>query len=147
VITLSVEQLSAIREHGRSAYPEECCGVLLGHNGDGPPRVETLRAIDNVHAEERRRRFLIDPRDYLAAEREARERGLAVVGIYHSHPDHPAQPSQHDREHAWPNLHYLILAVGRGEPGELTSWVLSDDRATMRPERLAIIEADAPRGA
>jgi proteasome lid subunit RPN8/RPN11 len=146
VITLSVEHLDAIREHGRRAYPEECCGVLLGRNGDVAPQVETLRAIDNVHADERSRRFLIDPRDYLAAEREARARGLVVLGIYHSHPDHPAQPSEHDREHAWPNLHYLILAVGRGEPGELTSWVLSDDRLTMRPERLAVVQVAATTG-
>jgi len=140
MIYLTREHADAIRDHGRRTYPEECCGVLLGTNGSEVPRVSMLLPIENVHEEERRRRFLIDPRDYLAAEREARARGLVVLGIYHSHPDHPAQPSEHDRKHAWPNLHYVIVAVAQGEPGEMTSWVLSDDRAAMRPERLAIAE-------
>jgi proteasome lid subunit RPN8/RPN11 len=136
VIVLAEPHAAAIRDHGRRTYPEECCGVLLGSNGT-VPRVEAVRAIDNVRQDERQRRFLIDPRDYLAAEREARERGLEVLGFYHSHPDHPAEPSTYDRLHAWPNLHYVIVAVAAGEPGEMTSWLLAEDRATMRPERIA----------
>jgi proteasome lid subunit RPN8/RPN11 len=115
--------------------------VLLGRAGVEPPRIELLREIQNVHEEERRRRFLIDPRQFLAAEKEARTRGLAVLGVYHSHPDHPAQPSEHDRQHAWPNLHYVIVAVERGAAGEMTSWTLSEDRSAMRPERLAVLAA------
>jgi len=138
MIALAPEHAEAIRAHGRRTYPEECCGVLLGRNGGEVPRIELVRAIDNVHDGERRRRFLVAPADYLAAEREGRTRGLAVLGFYHSHPDHPAEPSLFDREHAWPNLHYLILAVAAGEPGELTSWRLAEDRRAMRPERVAI---------
>jgi proteasome lid subunit RPN8/RPN11 len=144
VIALAPSHVDAIRDHGRRAYPEECCGILLGTIGDDGPRVASLIAIDNVHEQERRRRYLIAPRDYLAAEREAKARGLVVLGIYHSHPDHSAEPSAHDRELAWPNLHYLILAVAKGAPGELTSWVLSEDRTTMRPERLAVVEPPRP---
>jgi proteasome lid subunit RPN8/RPN11 len=138
VIVLAERHAAAIRDHGRRAYPEECCGILLGRNGTTAPRVEVVRELSNVHEDERRRRFLIDPRDYLAAEREARERGLVVLGFYHSHPDHPPEPSTFDRVHAWPNLHYVIVTVAAGEPGEITSWLLSEDRATMRPERIAL---------
>jgi proteasome lid subunit RPN8/RPN11 len=147
VIVLAEPHAYAIREHGRRAYPEECCGVLLGRNGSTAPRVEVVREFANVHEDERRRRFLIDPRDYLAAEREARERGLVVLGFYHSHPDHPPEPSTFDRVHAWPNLHYLIVGVAAGVPGEITSWLLSEDRSTMRPERIASegSQEDAPR--
>lgn len=143
MIVLADRHAEAIRTHGRCAYPEECCGVLLGSDGGTAPRVEVVRELSNVHDDERRRRFLIDPRDYLAAEREARERGLVVLGFYHSHPDHPPEPSTFDRVHAWPNLHYVIVGVAAGEPGEITSWLLSEDRASMRPERVA---AEAPEG-
>ena len=111
--------------------------MLLGRAGE-VPRVEAVRPIANVREDERRRRFLIDPRDYLTVEREARARGLDVLGFYHSHPDHPAVPSDFDRLHAWPNLHYVILAVAGGHPGELTSWRLSEDRTAMQPEPVAM---------
>jgi proteasome lid subunit RPN8/RPN11 len=143
VILLGEEQVGAIREHGRSAYPEECCGALLGRSDEGVARVEVVRAIDNVREDERQRRFLVDPREYLAAERAAREQGLELLGFYHSHPDHPAEPSRFDRLHAWPNLHYAIVAVAAGEPRELTSWLLTEDRGAMRPERVVLAEASA----
>jgi proteasome lid subunit RPN8/RPN11 len=138
VIVLGEELVAAIHEHGQRAYPEECCGALLGSSAGGAARVERIRPIDNVREDERQRRFLVDPRDYLAAEREARGRGLELLGFYHSHPDHPAEPSRFDRLHAWPNLHYVILAVAAGEPRELTSWLLTEDRSAMRPERVVV---------
>ena len=133
MIALAEDHAAAIREHGRQAYPEECCGALLGHEEEGDLVVEAVRAIDNVREDERRRRFLVDPKDYLAVEREARLQGLTVLGFYHSHPDHPAKPSEFDRLHAWPNLSYLIVSVAEGAPEEMTCWRLSDDRAAMLP--------------
>lgn len=135
MIALGERETAAIREYGRQAYPDECCGALLGHVEGDVAVVEVVEAIRNVREEEaRRRRFLVDPRDYLGVEREARLRGLDVLGFYHSHPDHPAAPSAFDRLHAWPNLHYLIVAVADGEPGEMTSWLLSEDRSRMGSE-------------
>lgn len=134
MIALGERQEAAIREHGRATYPEECCGALLGRLQGEVSVVEAVEAIDNVGEEERRRRFLVDPRDYLAVEREARLRGLEVLGFYHSHPDHPAAPSEFDRQHAWPNLLYVIVAVAGGSPAEMTCWRLSEDRAAMLPE-------------
>ena len=145
MIALDAGHVAAIRDHGRRAYPEECCGVLLGRDDREVPRVEVVREIPNVQEDQRRRRFLIAPADYLATERQARGLGLAVLGFYHSHPDHPAQPSEHDRLQAWPHLHYLIVAVASGEPGELTSWTLTDDRAAMRPERIAVAASPPAR--
>ena len=135
MIALRESEVAAIRAHGRETYPDECCGALLGRLQGEVAVVEAVEAIRNVReTEERRRRFLVDPRDYLAIEREASRRGLEVLGFYHSHPDHPAAPSAFDRLHAWPNLHYLILSVADGEPIELTSWLLSEDRSMMGSE-------------
>jgi proteasome lid subunit RPN8/RPN11 len=136
MIQLAPGVLPAIRRHGEADYPEECCGVLLGHV-DGPHRrVVEAPPLANARADERRRRFLITPADYRAAEAAADARGLALIGFYHSHPDHPARPSEYDREHALPWHVYLVLAVAAGRAGECTAWVLSDDRAAFEPEEM-----------
>jgi proteasome lid subunit RPN8/RPN11 len=141
MIALGEAHAAAIREHGRATYPEECCGVLLGGAREGEAHVVAVLPIDNIRADNRERRFLISPRDYLAAERTAQERGLDLLGFYHSHPDHPAIPSDFDRQHAWPNLHYVIVAVAKGQPAELTSWQLSEDRTTMLGEPVLLAAA------
>ena len=136
MIALLGATATAIGAHARRSYPEECCGVLLGRDGDGVASVSAVVEIQNARGEERERRFLVRPQDYLAAERAAAGRGLLLLGFYHSHPDHPARPSAIDLGHAWPNLHYLIVAVARGEPGEMTAWTLREDRSAFVPERL-----------
>jgi proteasome lid subunit RPN8/RPN11 len=143
MIALDEARAAVIREHGRRTYPEECCGALLGRFVDGVATVEVARAIANVREDGRRRRFLVDPRDYLEVEREADRQGLTVLGFYHSHPDHPAAPSDFDRRHAWPNLHYVIVAVEAGVPRELTSWLLSEDRSIMREESILLARRTA----
>jgi proteasome lid subunit RPN8/RPN11 len=144
VIALPAAVLETIRSHGCETYPEECCGGLLGETeGAGARvRVRIVRAepIANASGELRERRFAVDPRDYLRLERRAEELRLSLVGFYHSHPDHPAAPSEYDREHAFPFLHYLILSVARGRPGEATSWVLSEDRGAFEREELLVDE-------
>ncbi len=130
--------LDVIREHGRLSYPEECCGALLGASRDGIARVVRAERMENRSPEMRERRFRIDPRHYLRLERAAGEAGLTVLGFYHSHPNHPAAPSAYDREQALPFLHYVIVAVEGGRPGEATSWVLSEDRGVFEPEELLL---------
>ena len=102
------------------------------------------RARRNRGTEQRSRRYTIDPRDYLRLERLADETGLTVVGIYHSHPDHPAVPSEFDREHALPYFHYLIVAVEAGRAGDFACWVLNEDRGSFErvPHRLSDSEGD-----
>jgi proteasome lid subunit RPN8/RPN11 len=153
MLKLNPSQSDQIRQHSAREYPNECCGILLGR-ADGEDKevwevvpLKNLR-LDAVEAaktlplespglESERNRFLIDPRDQIRVEKEARARGLVVLGYYHSHPDHPARPSNYDREHAWPWYSYLIVSVQGGEPRDLTSWVLTDDRERFEPEQLS----------
>jgi len=136
-IRLGEAALRTIRDHGASAYPFECCGALIGAVRDDShviTEVIEARPLDNVTAEGPRRRFLVSPADYRAAERYAAAAEAGLVGFYHSHPDHPAEPSQYDLDHAWPNLSYVIVAVAGGEPGALRSWRLRPDRSAFEEE-------------
>ena len=130
-LDLSDEIDVAIRRHAVEAYPDECCGALLG-SFDGVVR-EALR-LGNHSDEERRRRFVVTPRDYQAAEARAEALGVELIGFYHSHPDHPAVPSQFDLDHAWPNLSYTIVSVRAGRDGDLRSWRLRPDRSRFEEE-------------
>lgn len=122
----------AIEAHGREAFPHECCGALVGRDG----RVDATFALPNTTDEGPRRRFLVRPADYQAAERGATACGLDLVGFYHSHPDHPARPSEYDLDHAWPVFSYVIVSVMGGEPAAMTSWRLRDDRSAFDEEPL-----------
>ncbi len=155
-LKLSQPQVEAIRQHGAQDYPSECCGMLLGHaDGDrkdvsevvalrnlrqDPARAQTLLPLDSPGMESERNRFLIDPKDQIRIEKDARARSLDVVGYYHSHPDHPARPSTYDREHAWPWYSYVIISVERGEPKDLNSWVLRDDRSQFDWEDVELVK-------
>jgi len=131
--------LDAIRAHGRDTYPEECCGFLLGTFATEGNHVRATRRVANRQDANRERRYTITPRDFLAAEREARERGMDIVGIYHSHPDHPARPSPTDlAEATFPGYTYVIVSVRAGEDTELTAWSLAPDRSRFDPEDITI---------
>ena len=131
-LSLTPDAEAHIRNHGAATYPEECCGVLLGTVEGAALRVRQTFEVPNTREANRERRYLIGPKDFLAAERQARALGLDVVGFYHSHPDHPAQPSQTDLEEAtFPGYAYLIVSVHQGEPVDLTAWTLADDRSTF----------------
>lgn len=120
----------AIRRHGIETYPNECCGALIGRDG----AVDATDALPNTTEEGPRRRFLVRPQDYREAERRASERGGELLGFYHSHPDHPARPSQYDLDHAWPFFSYIIVSVRAGVPEEMTSWRLREDRSAFDQE-------------
>jgi len=135
-LKISEELLEGIREHGKKAYPNECCGVLLGRMEDSRKSVVELRAMENTREDSPRNRYLISSRELLEAEKAARARGLDIVGVYHSHPDHPARPSEFDREHAFPWYSYIIVSVHGGKPVDLASWTLRDDRSAFDAEDL-----------
>jgi proteasome lid subunit RPN8/RPN11 len=122
----------AIRRHGEETYPHECCGALVGQND----RVLHTVPLPNTTEEGPRRRFLVRPSDYRMAEQRARELGADLLGFYHSHPDHPARPSQYDLDHAWPTFAYVIVAVASGAAGDMTVWWLKDDRTTFEKGEL-----------
>ncbi len=136
MIRIDATMLDAIHAHAEATYPEECCGALLGEVATDLRTVHATIAIDNARADERRRRFLVTPDAYRQVEGEAARRGFDLIGFYHSHPDHPARPSEYDREHALPWHSYVIVAVEAGSAGQTTSWVLSADRAQFEAEAM-----------
>src|SRR5687767_7065173 len=138
-LKISEELLEGIREHGKKAYPNECCGVLLGRIEDSRKSAVELRAMENTREDSPRNRYLISSRELLEAEKAARARGLDIVGVYHSHPDHPARPSEFDREHAFPWYSYVIVSVQGGKAQDLTSWTLRDDRSAFEAEDLTVL--------
>ena len=136
-LNISNDLLRAIQAHGEGAYPNEGCGLLLGRAEGGDKHVADLLAIRNGREPEAaHNRYLITPQDMLRGEDEAAERGLDVIGIFHSHPDHPARPSEFDREHALPWYSYIITSVEQGRAGESRSWLLADDRSAFAEESI-----------
>jgi len=131
-----------MKTHAGRTYPEECCGVLLGKNDGREKIVRDVLEIDNSSTGQRNRRFMITPEDYRKAEAQAAEKGFDVLGFYHSHPDHPARPSQFDLEHAFPWWSYVIITVARGNPGAMTSWKLREDRSQFEEETLEISKSE-----
>jgi proteasome lid subunit RPN8/RPN11 len=142
-----------IEEEGATAYPNECCGILFGRELAGAADASTpglpLRIIERLQTaantfdeEERHHRFSISPHQLMRAEREAADSGQLVMGFYHSHPDHPARPSNYDREHAWPFYSYVIVSVVGGQPLDMTSWVLDDDAHIF--QRQEIVSGNGP---
>jgi proteasome lid subunit RPN8/RPN11 len=131
-LVLDPDVAAAIRRHGEQTYPHECCGALVGQEG----RTTAVVALPNTTDEGPRRRFLVRPSDYRLAEQRASELGGDLLGFYHSHPDHPARPSQYDLDHAWPTFAYVIVAVAAGAAADMTVWYLKDDRTTFQKGEL-----------
>lgn len=117
----------AIRKHGEETFPHECCGALIGKDDV----VTHAVALPNTTDEGPRRRFMVRPSDYRTAEQQATALGGELLGFYHSHPDHPARPSQYDLDHAWPNFHYVIVSVMAGTARDMTVWFLKEDRSSF----------------
>ena len=137
-VQLNARADATIRRHAAAAYPYECCGALIGRQQeDGFVDVIDATELENVTDEGPRRRFRVSAADYRQSEARARALGAELVGFYHSHPDHPAQPSQYDLDHAWPNFSYVIVAVAGGEAGDLRSWRLRADRSAFDEESIA----------
>jgi proteasome lid subunit RPN8/RPN11 len=138
-ITITSALLEAINAHGERAYPEEGAGLLLGEASDEGKRVLDILTIENAReAPARHNRYLLTPQDYLHGEEMAARQGLDVLGVFHSHPDHPNMPSEFDREWAMPWFSYIITSVHTGVAAGSRSWRLSDDRAQFIEEDLLV---------
>ncbi len=125
---------AAVSADSERHYPDECCGLLFG-TADG--HVVSAQPIANAEDPERRRAaYLLSPRAYREAEQAARSSGLDIVGVFHSHPDHPAVPSPTDLAAAWPDWLYVIVPVVRGQAGRAAGWRLRDDRSGFDPVTL-----------
>ncbi len=148
-IALTPEQILSIRTHAESTYPEECCGLLLGRVTGGVKTLVEVWPTDNAWSAEaednwpeekgltERRRYAIRPADMLRAMKHGRDRTLEIIGIYHSHPDCPAVPSECDRTMAWPQYSYIIVSVQQGSSEDLRSWSLDAEGNFQAEEILA----------
>ena len=146
-LKLSINEalVDKIRQQGAKSYPNECCGALLGRDADGeaiPARAarEVLQIFPLMNRREDSpcNRFFVTAEDAHEADKAAQAQGLDLIGWYHSHPDHPARPSEYDREHAWPWYSYIIVSVQNGNPRDMTSWRLQDDRSAFVAEVVEI---------
>lgn len=141
MINLNAQHIAEIHQHGERDYPYECCGLLIGRFTESNKKtVVEVYPISNAREEDaKRNRFLIQPEELMRGERFARTRMLDVIGFYHSHPDHPAAPSQFDLDHAWPTYSYIIVSVREGQAGDLLSWEMEADRSRFNSEEVSII--------
>jgi len=138
-LTIPQKLLDKIHAHGESSYPDEGAGLLLGRSDNGHRVVESILPLQNAREESaRRRRYLLTAEDMLHGEEVAAEREQSIVGIFHSHPDHPDQPSEYDREFAIPWYSYLITSVREGRARGSRSWRLTDDRSGFKQETLHV---------
>ena len=143
-VAISAALRTRIFEQLQQSYPNEGGGFLLGESQGESITVRDVRPVKNVFAsEEQYHRYAMTPRDWAKLEDEADAKGLTLVGYYHSHPDHPAVPSDFDRAHALPNFRYLITSVRQGKAAELRAWQLSDDRSRFDELSLRIEGAEA----
>ena len=151
-LEISTEVLRQIHRHGEAAYPEEGAGLLLGSDSGLACTVQAILDLPNTREDQARRtRYLLSAEDYLRGEAEADRLGLEVLGVFHSHPDHPNRPSEFDREWAMPWFSYVITSVQAVLPGrhsghavESRSWRLSEDRSGFIEETIQI-ERGEPR--
>ena len=126
-LIISEFQIRQIEAEGAAAYPNECCGIIYGRDSADGRVVERLEPVANdFEAGEQYHRFSISPKLLMAAEKSAADQKQLVIGFYHSHPDHPARPSEFDRTHAWPFYSYVIIAIEQKTPALLTSWLLDE---------------------
>jgi proteasome lid subunit RPN8/RPN11 len=139
MITLQPAAKELLLNDAVQAFPDECCGFLFGEEDQhGNRSISKIQVVINAKEGDKRRRFVIAPLDYIRAEQYAEENNLLLLGVYHSHPNHPAIPSEHDRVAAQPYFSYIIVSVLAGKIGPLRSWRLNDD--TQFEEETVAIE-------
>jgi proteasome lid subunit RPN8/RPN11 len=139
-ISISKSLVEQIENHARIAYPEECCGFLLGTGENNRRTILKIEPANNINKDLRTMRYEIAPNDIIKMEKQAQENNLWLLGFYHSHPDHPAKPSRYDSEGAWPWYTYLILSVKQGMPKTMRAWNFNIDKHLFEEEKLIVIQ-------
>lgn len=127
MITIEPIAQELMTEDALRTYPEECCGFFFGNESGNDRSISNIQIVSNSKEGDKRKRFEISPTDYLHAEEFAEDRKLQLLGVYHSHPDHPAVPSEQDRLAAQPYFSYVIISVARNKIPDIRSWRLNDD--------------------
>jgi proteasome lid subunit RPN8/RPN11 len=126
MLSISKESMQSIKGFAAKGYPYETCGVMLGESEGLKNKVSRILELANINEERANDRFEMDPDEMFAAQEEARGAGEEIVGIWHSHPDHPAQPSQTDLNQAWPQWSYVIASVEKQGVVDFRSWRLAE---------------------
>jgi len=127
MIVVESGPLAEMKAHALAIYPDECCGFLYGtEQTDSSRMITKILEVNNSKTGDKRRRFEISGKDYMLAEKFALENDTLLLGIYHSHPNHPAIPSEHDRVAALPYFSYVILSITPGTIDHIRSWQLND---------------------
>jgi proteasome lid subunit RPN8/RPN11 len=142
-LVLSGGAAADLRRFAVAAYPEEGCGVLIGQSGGAEVSVVEATSGRNLVTDRRRDRYELDPGAIVAAERSARERGLDVVGFWHTHPDHPARPSGFDTERAWSEYVYIIIRVGAAGVEEIRAYALQEEQGGFAEVEMSDAAASA----
>ncbi len=138
-LEITNELLEGIHRHGEGAYPDEGAGFLLGAAQGERRQVKAILPLDNSGVDgARHNRYLLTPHDFLRGEQEAARQGLDLLGVFHSHPDHPNQPSEFDREWAMPWFSYIITSVQAGKAAGSRSWRLEEDRSRFFEEAIEV---------
>jgi proteasome lid subunit RPN8/RPN11 len=141
ILKIPAAIMEKIQAGGEKAYPEEGAGFLLGKSAGNHRQVLAFVEMDNNReAPSRARRYLLTPEDYTRAERAAENQGFEILGVYHSHPDHPDIPSDYDLEWAMPWFSYLITSVRAGKRNGSRAWRLSDDRSGFVEEMVFLTD-------
>lgn len=145
MLVLSQNNFDAIRTHGELTYPNECCGVLLGHLAGAHHLVSEVVRCSNTRGQSARTRYRIAPKELIDVQREARDRGLAIVGFYHSHPDAPPHFSRTDLDEAyWMGCSYVIASVLRGCAADVRSYLLGggEEERSFEEEGIRVLPND-----
>src|SRR5262245_19647058 len=136
MLKIPLNILREIYDHTEASYPNECCGLMVGTMSGDARTVHTFRKCRNLNVERAKDRYELDPMDMLRTQREFESSAFDIVGIYHSHPDHPSRPSQTDTERAWPDYSYVIISVQKGTVASAQSWVLNEAERKFQEESL-----------
>jgi proteasome lid subunit RPN8/RPN11 len=139
MIQFMPRQRDEMAAHGEQTYPHECCGFLIGRREGERKRVEAVRPAGNAREDSPQNRYLISPKEFFLADREARREGREILGFYHSHPDVPARPSEYDREHGFPIYSFLIMSVNGGRCTEMHSWVMEEEGGSFQEEAIEVV--------
>jgi proteasome lid subunit RPN8/RPN11 len=138
VLRIEAQAWAGMVDHARATYPNECVGIMLGTSDDGLKTVKVALAMENVSPGQRRVRYTLDPKDLLAAEREARRRALNVLGVYHSHPDCGAYFSETDLKNSCPWYSFVVISVRKGRVSDAKSWLPDAEQKAAESEPLRV---------
>ncbi len=136
MIRINKNNLESIKSHLEYCYPEEGCCILIGVIENDVKIIKEIAVVKNIAIDNRKRRYIIDPLEYSRIEKAARGNGMEIIGIAHSHPEHPSIPSDFDKQNSWPFFSYLIISVKSGKSDSVNSWVLKDDRSEFEEESI-----------